>query len=260
MRLRFGAAPIALLVVLVIAPRALAQVPETPGEEPKVPEWQTMATVSVLIQNGVTTQRQYSITGETAKKVPDTAPRAWSFALQGDYTYASLKIEENFQAIADSQNVRFTAERALNDNFFLVLRPAFKRNEVQNVEYRFEELGGLGVELVESNFAEIDVIGVIGAVQQDKNVPEVDGGSFVAGTVQSSEWKLSNQFKVNQTFLFLHPTQNEDYRLQFQTALTGAITSHMALRLSYDLDRENIVAGGSTQADRKFSIGIQFTF
>ena len=258
---RYVARSIPLMLMMLVASRAMAQVPEKPGDEETVVRWQTTATISIMLQNGVTDQRQIAMSGESFRQIPEGHPDAWKYAIQGDYTYASVKIGDAFTAVADSQRLSFTAEREMTEHLFFVVRPAFKRNEIQGVEYRLEGLGGLGVEVHEGKFAEVDVIGVAGGVRQEKGVPEADGSSFVVGTVQTSQWALAQGWGLRQMLLYLQPLDDsDDYRLQLQTALTGAITRHLAVSIGYDFDRENLVIGASRRADRRLSVGVQLTF
>jgi hypothetical protein len=265
------------LFLLFFADAGWAQVPERPGQEEQVEakqpiQWHGDLTMSVMLQNGVTNQRQFSLSGGAFRRNPDDNALTWSYGLQGDYTFASVEIEDVFQSVADSQNIRFTAERQLSERLYFVLRPAAKRNEIQGVEYRVEELGGLGVEVHESKAAEFDVIGVIGGVQEEKGIPESDGGSFAAGAIQTSEFGLPRGWRISQMFLYLAPFDDaDDYRMQLHASITGAIfrrvdpkteavTKQLGMQLSYDIDRENLVVTSTGQADRKFMVGLQLTF
>jgi hypothetical protein len=211
----------------------------------------------VALQAGVTDQRSISLSGAAFRR----SPGSWSVAIEGDHTHVSVKIGEAFLTVADSQNARVTLERDLTEVLYFVIRPAFKRNEVQAVDYRFEGLLGLGVRLLRNPRAQIDVLGAGGVVSQDKNVPAVDGTDGVAGVVQTSQFALGPMWRLSELALFLRPVDGgDDYRMQFQTSLTGAIAGPLALSVSYVMDHENVVLGGSESTDRRLSIGVQVNF
>jgi hypothetical protein len=259
-RFRCGAvavrATMILCVVLFANSSARAQVPSPAPGAPEPVRWQGNAVVSIALQAGVSDQRTLSISADAFRR----SPGGWSFAFQADHTHASFKIGEEFQTVADSQNARFTAERDLTEVVYFVIRPAFKRNEVQGVDHRYEGLVGLGARLLRTPRALIDVLGAAGFVNQEKGVPEVDGTDGVAGVVQTSQFVLSSMWRLSELALYLRPFDSNDYRMQFQTSLVGAIAGPLALSVAYSMDRENIVLGGSETTDRKLTIGVQVNF
>jgi hypothetical protein len=243
-----------LILSVLCASEASAQAPAPAQPEPV--RWQGNAVVSVALSGGVSDQRTISLSSEAFRRA-----EGWSYAVQGDHTHASVKFGEDFVTVADSQNARFTAERDLSEVLYFVIRPAFKRNEVQAVDYRFEGLMGLGVRALRTPRAQLDILGASGFVSQDKNVPAVDGTSAVGGLVQTSQFVLSERWRLTQLALFLSPfNDSNDYRMQFQSALTGAIAGPLALSVSYNMDRENIVLGGNETTDRRLSVGVQINF
>lgn len=259
-RVRFatvaGCATTLLLSTFCFAGAAQAQTPD-PAAAPAPVRWQGNAAVSVSIQSGVTDQRSVSVNGEAFRAAVD----GWSYSLQGDHTYASVKLGETFQTVAESQNARFTAQRALTDVLYFVIRPAFKRNEVQAVDYRFEGLAGLGAQLSKNRRVMFDVLGVGGFISQDKNVESVDGTHPVAGVVQTSQVVISPMWRLSELALFLRPFgAGDDYRMQFQTSLVGTIVGPLALNVSYNMDRENVVLGGNEKVDRRLTMGVQLNF
>jgi hypothetical protein len=230
-------------------------------------QWEGSATVSVALQSGVSDSRTLAIAGDATRAVAG----GWSVNLQGDHTHASFKIGEDFTTVADSQNVRLSIGRDLNEIVYLVVRPAYKRNEVQGVDHRLEGLAGLGVRVLRGARARLDVLGVGGVIDQDKNVPEVDGTDGVAGVVQTSRFILATTvdpdtqrpvptWQLSEVAMYLKPFSSDDYRMQFQAALTGTIAGPLALSISYSMDRENIVLGSSENTDRRLNIGVQFNF
>jgi len=261
---RLRPATLATCVALLFsfgAGQALAQVPDqtqAPGAAPEPVKWSGMAGLSAAVQSGVTDQRTVTVNGEVFKP---SEGRGWGYSLQGDHLYSSVKIGPDFQTVANAQTVRFTSERQLTDVLYFVVRPAYKRNTIQAVDYRFEGLVGLGAQLSKSRRAQFDVLGVTGFISQDKNVDEVDGTHPAAGIVQTSQVALNKVWRMSEMVLYLRPFgAGADYRLQFQVGLTGQIVGPLALNTSFSIDRENVVLGSSANADRRFSVGVQLTF
>lgn len=258
-RIPFAIFAVCAMALLSASPvRAQVPDPAQAPAQPEPPRWQGMAALSVSVQSGVTDQRMVNVTGEVFKPAEG---RAWGYSLQGDHLYSSVKLGPDFTTVADAQNVRFTAERELTDILYLVARPAYKRNEIQAVDYRFEGLAGVGAQLSTDRRIRFDVLGIGGFISQQKNVPEVDGTHPAAGVVQTGQVALNSVWRVSEMALFLRPFgAGEDYRLQFQTAITGTIVGPLALNASFSVDRENVVLGASANADRRLSIGLQVNF
>lgn len=238
------------LLVTLAAPGVAEAQAQAPPAEPI--RWQGSVNASVSIQSGVSDTRSYSLGADAFRRNPG----AWSVSIQADHNHASFKIGPDFTTVADSQNVRFTAERDLNEVLYFVLRPAYKRNEIQGVEYRFEGLAGLGARLLRQPRAQFDVLGVGGFVNQDKNVEAVNGASGVGGVVQTAMFVITPTWRAQEMALYLKPFDNDDYRMQFQVALNGQIVGPIGLNLSYSMDRENIVIGSSEKTDRRLTVGL----
>lgn len=241
--------------------QALAQVPDqtqAPGAAPEPVKWHGMVGFSAAVQSGVTDQRTVTVNGEVFKP---SEGKGWGYSLQGDDLYSSVKIGPDFQTVANAQTLRFTAERELTDILYFVVRPAYKRNTIQAVDYRLEGLVGVGAELSRSKRAQFDVLGVTGFISQEKNVEEVDGTHPAAGIVQTAQIALNKVWRLSEMGLYLRPFgAGEDYRLQFQVVLTGQIVGPLSLNTSFSVDRENVVLGTSANADRRFSVGVQLAF
>jgi hypothetical protein len=211
-----------------------------------------------------------------AANISKLTPR-WSYFIQADYTYGTVTVGGVEQRVADSQHVRFLAERTLTPRTYLLLRPAFKRNELQGVDFQFEELVGYGLRVVTSDRTRLNLVPIGGAIQQRKRVDGVDGHDFAAGLYQTLGYRVTSDWNLVQWFLYLQDVrQARDHRLQGSATLAGRIMGPapaagappggaargltVSLTLTYRIDRENIAFAESAENDQRLSVGVAFGF
>jgi hypothetical protein len=228
--------------------------------------------VDLSWQAGAIDQFNIGVTGDASKMTP-----RWNYYLQGDYTYGTVTVSGVEQRVADTQHARFLAERTLTPRTFLLLRPAFKRNELQGVDYQFEQLAGYGLRVVVSERTKLHVVPVAGAIEQSKRVDPVDGLDFTAGVYQTLGYRLTPGWNLVQWFLFLQDVrQSRDHRLQGSATLAGKIIGPtpaagappaaaptgltVSLTLTYRLDRENIAFAETAENDQRVSVGVAVSF
>ena len=105
------------------------------------------------------------------------------------------------------------------------------------------------------------MIPIVGAVQQQKNVPSIDGGSGTAGVLQIASFKLNAMWKFQESFLFMQNFKDsDDYRSQFSAELQGKVVGPLSIQFKFSNERDNIVAAGDDQAVRTLVLGIGLSF
>jgi Protein of unknown function, DUF481 len=221
-------------------------------------------TFSLSRQAGVTKQTTVTLDGSVVRLGP-----AWKSMLFVETIYGRVTFEGNEQTVADSQTLRLLLERNLTPRTFLLFQPAFLRNEVQDIDYYVEALAGYGVRIVHSDNGRfnLNLVGVGGAVSQDKNVPEVDGASATVGVLQYADAVLARDAKGeptwswNQMLLLLRDLQSRvDTRLNLKTTLTGRVKGPVSLSVSYRIKHEAIVRAGNEEQDQLLSVGVAWNF
>jgi uncharacterized protein DUF481 len=255
---------LALVCSFVSAPHAFGQAPAAqppPVPPPAAPTVQIKSDINVGANRSAGVSRQFglNLSGGVLRRSPTL-----NLALDGDETYAIVEVQGVDQTVADAQNLKFTLQRPLTPRTFLMFRPAYKRNSVQSIDYRFEELAGAGFRLADTDTDGpffVDVVGVGGAVQQHKNIPAVDGGHAAGGFYENVNYEARDRWRFDHFFLYLRQFKaREDYRLQVSNSLTVQMFKHVGLNASYSFDHENVVLAGEHHDDRRFAVSLNFTF
>jgi hypothetical protein len=220
------------------------------------PAWHGTVTVGLTLQSGLADQVGIDVGGAVLRHAPP-----WSTLFEASYTYATVNAGGIDQTVADVQNHRLLLRRDLTPRTFLLFRPSYTRNTVLRVDYRIEELVGFGFRVAHRAGLTLNLVPVIGAVQQHKHLPAVDGGTGTAGLFESVEYRINPAWSLQQLLLYLQDfTDSEDRRIQMLAALTGAIRGPVGLRLSYTLDRENVVLALKGQTEQRVVAGVTVKF
>jgi hypothetical protein len=203
-----------------------------------------------------TDQAGFNLAGGLLRAAP-----IWNQSLEGDTTYLRVSAKAFKQTVADSQNLRYTLQRDLNPRVFLAVRPAFKRNEVQKVDYRFEQIVGVGFRLVQKPKVQFAVVPMAGLVQQEKHIPTLNNKTEVAGVLETIAVPFNAMSSFTEMYLYQADLRNtDDYRMQFELRLNTQIAGPFGIQLAYTFDRENIVLGTVQQADQDFRVNFNYRF
>lgn len=154
----------------------------------------------------------------------------------------------------------------LGANLALYARTAFDRNKFAGVKSRFAEGLGLVAKLAATDINQLNVEGGFELTQQDN----LDGTSGSFSSLRgATSWK--HMFSANAYFFqgleFLpNLDDGEDYRINSETTVVAPLSSHVAMKASYQVRFDNLPslnAAGTLplrKSDRILSTGIQLTF
>lgn len=154
----------------------------------------------------------------------------------------------------------------LGANVALYARTAFDRNKFAGVKSRFAEGFGLVAKLAATDVNQLNLEGGFELTQQDN----LDGTSGSFSSLRgATSWK--RMFSANAYFfqgLEVLPNldDREDYRINSETTVVAPLSSHVAMKASYQVRFDNLpslnAAGTSPlrKSDRILSTGIQLTF
>ena len=154
----------------------------------------------------------------------------------------------------------------LGGHLAMYARTAFDRNKFAGVKSRFAEGLGLVAKLQATDINQLNVEGGFELTQQDN----LDGTSDSFSSLRAaSTWK--HMFSANAYFFqgveFLpNLDESDDYRINSETTIVAPLSSHVAMKASYQLRFDNLPslnAAGTLplkKSDRILSTGIQVSF
>ena len=154
----------------------------------------------------------------------------------------------------------------LGSTMALYARTAFDRNKFAGIKSRFAEGLGLVAKLAATDINQLSIEGGFELTQQEN----LDGTSASFASLRgATSWKrmFSARAYFFQGIEFLPSLDDgEDYRINSETTVVAPLSSHVAMKASYQVRFDNLpslnAAGTSPlkKSDRILSTGIQLTF
>jgi putative salt-induced outer membrane protein len=209
-----------------------------------------------------------SITGNTSvttlslgEKWVRRLPR-WEFKQDLGAVYG----ETNGDETSNVWKALLRGDYGLGSNLALYARTAFDRNKFAGVNSRFAEGLGLVAKIKATDVNQLNVEGGFELTQQDN----LDGTSDSFSSLRAaSTWK--RMFSANAYFFqgieFLpNLDESDDYRINSETTIVAPLSSHVAMKASYQVRFDNLPSLNATgtaplrKSDRILSTGIQVTF
>jgi putative salt-induced outer membrane protein len=186
----------------------------------------------------------------------------WEFRQELGAVYGKTDGEET----SNLWRASLRSDYGLGSNFALYARTAFDRNKFAGVKSRFAEGLGAVVRLIATDVNQLNVEGGFELTQQDN----IDGTSDSFASLRAaSSWK--RVFSANAYFfqgieVLPNLDESEDYRINSETTVVAPLSSHVAMKASYQVQFDNLPslnAAGTAplrKSDRILSTGIQITF
>lgn len=203
-----------------------------------------------------------SITSLTAgQKWIRRIPR-WEFLQELGAVYGRTDGEET----SNLWRATLRGDYGLGNNLALYGRVGFDRNKFAGVKSRFAEGIGLVARLQATDINQLNVEAGYELTQQDN----LDGTNETFSSLRAaSNWK--HMFSENAYFFqgvewLPNLDDSEDYRINSETSVVAPLSSHVAMKVSYQLRFDNLPslnAAGTAplrKSDRILSTGIQVSF
>lgn len=234
---------------------AAAGAPQTPPPDPNALKWTALGSLSLSTQRGPAESTNFNANVEVNA---ETDKRSYNFA--ADHGFGKYF----GQTSTDQQHVKFTFRRDLSSHTYLMGRGSFERNKIQLIDYQYEELVGYGIWAGNAK-ARFDVAPVVGLVQQQKNIEQIDGNHFTYGGLQILSLTLNPQWSVAQSFSYMKNADTgdlEDWRMQAQVQLTGKIGGPFSINFTYSAEHDNVLSSAATgeKTTHMTTVGLQIQF
>jgi hypothetical protein len=232
--------------------------PPPPATTPPPHKFTGSATVGVSLESGRTDligaqvmfdgRRPYSATG--------------SFDASFAYTRAEAGHPGGHgprETVADRLTATFDVEQNYGKRLVMMLRAQALRDPIAQINYRFGEMAGLGVRL-ENARVQARLVPGVAFLTDDMHMVD-DGFRVHFGLYEDLNAKIGPVWTFSQ-FLGISRdvTQADDYIVNLDAKLTGAITKHLGIQLSYLFNYEKMLPPGVEPSYQKTIAGLQITF
>lgn len=191
---------------------------------------------------------------ETLQKM--TVDSLWKFQQSASAVYG----HSQDSTTASAFTVGGRADRILSSRVSAFVGVNWQRNRFAGISRRFEELIGLGYQLMAR---ERDQLGVEAGVafNQQRSTAGV-GDNFLAARAAGTYKRLLSDKTFVQQYLELLPNlkTSKDFRVNSESSLVAPISQAIALKLAYTIHFDNLPEPGFKKTDRVLSSGIQVTY
>jgi putative salt-induced outer membrane protein len=188
---------------------------------------------------------------ENLKLQPVHSP--WQFAQAVSVVYGRNQDSVTAEQLTAMGRVDYTVVTRLH----VFAGGTYQRDRFAGIGRRFEEIGGLGLQLVNQPRDVLSAeLGV--AVTQQRSTTAVEDNFVALRLAAKYKHNLSDNAFVQQSVEWLPNVQEfKDTRINSETALVAPITKQIALRLSYVVRFDNVPEPGFLKTDRVLSSGAQ---
>lgn len=247
------------LASLALAAPAVAQTnPPATAAQPSH-TWSIRLTGGVQIMRGQTNANAFNAVAEIIRKGD-----LRSYHITGNVTFASVLApgdKERFTS-TDRRYADFFFQQKLNKRLSFVTRTGVEHDYARGLDYRAENLTGLGVAVMRGERAQLMITpgGVIGI--EDKLGVRHNSGYSGPGVYQTAVVKLNKVWSLRQ-WVMLRSNANDahDYRLDGAISLTGfVITSRLGVNFGYTQTYDGRVSPGLLRHFSQFTTGLQYAY
>jgi putative salt-induced outer membrane protein len=191
---------------------------------------------------------------ETLMKM--TTDSLWKFQQTASAVYGHS--QDSTTASAFTAGVR--VDRVLSSRLSAFAGGNWQRNRFAGIARRFEEILGLGYQLLA---LERDQLGIEAGASfnQQRSVAGLDDNFVAARAAGAYKHLLTDKAFIQELAEFLPNLETgKDFRINSETSLVAPISTAIALKLAYTIHFDNLPEPGFKKTDRVLSSGIQVTY
>lgn len=139
----------------------------------------------------------------------------------------------------------------ISNNVDLFGMGSYMQNRFQGIDMQFMATPGIGIYAVNTEAASIRVEGGIGYMWENYYPSVLGKRDFTIGNAGLGlRLKLSDVADLTDDFLYVIPLKDsDDWRIKNVAAITSAVTKHLALKVSYTLEKRNLPVLGRDDMD-----------
>ena len=174
--------------------------------------------------------------------------------------FGSVFAEESGKQTSNLLFANVRSDFALNKKLAVFGYVGFDRNQFAGVARRLEEAVGLALKIINTDRDQWNAEAGLGLTQQLSTLDSTRNfASLRTGTSYKHFFSKSAYFFQGVDYL---PSlkNSEDYRINSETALVAPLSTHIAMKASYNIRFANLPEPTSVKSDRILTAGLQFNW
>jgi putative salt-induced outer membrane protein YdiY len=228
------------------------------GARPDPSRWRGKIEFGFKQQSGATDSVDFSLRGDTERKISRNQYRATGRLLYG---------EKNDRKSADRYDASFRWRRDFEDDFFSQALTTYLSDQIKAIDASYEQNIGVGYRVLNRDRHIVNAgVGATGqyrqAVGSDPNV------QLLAEFFEDYTYKINGRFTLTQNSLVRWSDETtgpfadgrQNYKLQFDAALQGRFTDRLSLNLRFEHEFDNSVVKQDARTDQRITSSLGYAF
>lgn len=243
------------------APKASSPPPTDPARvasaQPARPSWKGKVEFGFKQQSGRNDRVDFDVRADAERKLGLNSYRGNGRILYG---------KANDRIISDRQEASFRWRRDFSKTVFSQSLTSYNSDVVKLIEHNYEQNFGFGYRLLDRKAHIINAgLGLTGQYRETTNA--LTDGFILGELFEDYTYKINGRFTLLQDFLAQVSTKAspnnpdaQNYKLRFNAALQGRVTTKLSLNLRFEYDFDNSVANRSARTDQRISSSLGYAF
>ena len=217
-------------------------------------------TAGFQIETGSTNLRGIDIAFQTFHKYMDRG----NFVFRAGHRFGKTIIRDNprlEKVLADRTYGQVGFDHDIHKRGIFMARTIYTRDAVQRLDYRIEQMTGVGLRLIKEKKAEFRFVPGFSVLNENKNFLEEVGTEIGGGFFTDLQYKINATWTFDERLLYRRNFERtDDFTIDGSAALTGMITKAMALQTEFVHTHENLVRPGAIKRYQKIMVGLKYKF
>jgi len=211
--------------------------------------WEITGAASVALAQGNADSAAYSLQGLATYE-----GEVWEGLVGADYLYS----ENEGEVTTDTLRIFGQGQRLLTDRVYLGLAGSFLRDELADLEYRFDIAAVLGYHVIKNDRTTLSVEVGPGYAWQDQGGVTDNFATIRFG--QRFEHQLSSRSKIWQSAIITPSVEDfNDYQITADAGIDTAISKNWSVRSSVRYLYDSTPSGGNDRSDVTLLFGLAYS-
>lgn len=172
----------------------------------------------------------------------------------------------NDRIISDRQEASFRWRRDFSKTVFSQSLTSYNSDVVKRIEHNYEQNLGFGYRLLDRKAHIVNAgLGLTGQYRETTNA--LTDGFILGEFFEDYTYRINGRFTLLQDFLAQWSTkaspnnpEAQNYKLRFNAALQGRVTTKLSMNLRFEFEFDNSVANRSARTDQRISSSLGYAF
>ena len=228
-----------------------------PPPPPSPPAWHGSLSAGVSSASGVQASRSIQLQGSLVRPFS----HGGRFVANAAHDYQRVTFPSD-TPLADRTNIAIGEDEHPTPHTVIIARSMYLRDSLLQIDSRFEQLIGYGLQLHDKDKKALDLQLVPGLsiYKEDLAYADPAGWKSAWGFYEKFSGNLSEVWSIENSFRFRHDFSDAKRSIESAAAVDGKITKTLAVQFQYQYNYESVVPPDYPSYLSMFIAGLKFKF